>query len=1686
MQNSPFPDDSTDALVASRLPGWLTKASPETLYSLHESQRRQQQVQQQLHSWLAQITPLDAFAAPLLQNALQTQHQLTLDVRQANLRRRTLQRFPSHIAHIPDGIKERIYQHSLLQSALHNFTEGETLASAILPGTAVLDATGQACALSAKAFFTLCRSLDLGGQYQSYLRAQLVPNGEAGRQLEALVEEGFRASLEAALKLSLVNGEIPQHAYAHCAPLFALFTPGASSVPGLRPMQLCVFGQWVRGAVAFEVTHQGATGAALEGVLCWIPDDPQGPLTWYPSWDVLYVTLGKQFRLPGYVEFFQRFIGARDLETYTRALDKALKASGLDVPVQLDGRHEAIDVPLFEHLRKQQIDTLLDNAKVHAVPTAEVDAQVRDRRLHFYLSFALDALGLASFALPVLALPLLGITALQVADEVYEGYADWYLGDRQGALEHVYAVAETVVMTAINVGAGAASHRLARAARVDDLVPVHTDEGALRLCDPYLPGHIAAGAGQHGLEMPHEWHGSVELLQDLDPQWTQLDQQAVHTVMRATGFNEDQLRRLHVEQAPSPARLKDAVQRQQLHAELPWLQDEGFERHLQAQQPLPSDAEAQLCRDFPGLSVNGAREILEHSAEGLVEQLQARQRVPLALAEQARWYLRDARLDRACAGLLQSAAINRDTEQLALGLIAERAPWRGLRIEMRKGTHLGERTAWIGPQEASEVRTVLKTDEGYQALDAEGQPMPSAKADDSLFQALLLQLDPWQKRALGNAGDSPQALADNLSQWASEQRDKVASLLAMAPIGLGFRPPVRLGDGRLGYPLSGRGESSNRALRRGVQRLFPDVDENAMVRFVAEARSLGRPPWNHYLRLCDDLRALDQALGAWRRQSSGPIQLIRRARIARRIRHAWQRRVRDTHGNLALILDGTRLGTLPALPESVRFERVTTLTLSSLELTAVDQGLLARFPNVRHLDLSSNRLVSIPDTSAYTQLELIDLRDNRIVDISEVQAGLLRANPDRVRLQGNPLSAEARERLAIEPVAPRAQADEPWFDGLSDEEAAHRRSQWQALEQEAGSDGFFVFLEALWPSEASALQPAEMRRRVGELLNAMYHHAHIRRAIFRQAAVPQRGIDLDALIISLQVALRTDGLRGRALERALRSLGRELFRLDQVNRYAAQHIEALRLRAVPFNPSEVFLAFRVQLAEPLGIYGQPTYMSFRHVEQVTADDLIAAEAAVYDAENSEALSQYLAQQAFWHDHVRVAYADQFSAVRQAYADRLAALAVDPATGQMPEGDADRLVEQRKEEEQALRLSLARGNAWTWYRLEPPHGPGTRAYAHLSRRLEMSLDTWRGLPGDPEHDARSHIADVLRAFWQSNYREEGPSLGSSSVGSAISSLPGLPSGIMFERLRALSLRNQQLSVVDADFLRRFPNLEDVDLSGNRIAHLNGLEHLPQLRRLTLGGNRLETVSGLEHLTQLTDLDLSGNQLEQMPDGVEQLAQLTSLDLSFNQIAGLDDRIGQLANLENLQLRGNLLGTVPSTLGNLAQLRILNLGANRLQVVPEHLSQLSRLTQLYLQDNAITLDAQGQLRLEWFARLEILSLEGNPLGALPQLRYNIHLQFLSLRATGMRSFPLALLQRYPELIVDLRGNRIGVLTDEALSWVEAHPDTVNLEHNQLSEAVMGRIREALARLMAERERVAEQQMPPARRKPRGRRG
>jgi Leucine-rich repeat (LRR) protein len=1336
-----FRQDSVDALIASRLPAWLTDSSAEHIGRLRSSLNQQQRSQHQLAALFAKITPLDTFAERALANGLQAQFQLSIDVRQAKLRRTS----SAIIASVAPGGLGRTVQEtreiSLLAAALHNFAASETAPSGGLETAVLVDADDEALPLSVQSFMALCGSLDIGAQYQQHLRSVLPATGAAGKKIEALLEEGARASLDAAVRLAALRGDIDQRSYFQFLPVMAKAPVVAADASRLLPFDLRVLGKRVRGAVAFEVRRGGLATAPLEGVVAWIPDDPQGALSRYRTWDELFSDLGRRLQSPGYRAFFQRFISERDRVAFSSALAPLLSANTA-AAIELDGRYFSIGTPLFAHLRKVRIDTLLDDAQVLATPSAEVDSAQRDRRLSDYASAGLDVLGLASLFIPALGLPLLGITALQIAEHVYEGYADWRLGDRQGALNHVLGVAENLALGTAVAAVGVAAGRLIeRSAYVDGLIPIQTATGALKLISADLPGYAlgdlglqvgerSAVAGQlrlrtpsatyqvlerapgaelriqhptnphaymplledngeggwrHELETPQEWQGAALLLRRLGSRWAELDEQSAERIMHITGFDEDRLRRLHLDHAPAPARLHDALQAYQLREQQPGLIGVAFAQQFSALQVPSTPAQQLLRQHFSSLSARAAQQIVSQASAEMVEQMLASQRVPLALASEARWLIRDYRLDRACAGFYQASAINADGQRLALGLIADWAPWSSaVRIELRDLTSTGALLAEAGPAMAAQVRLIVKTAEGYQALAATGALLTTAAPSDSLFTALWLHLDEAQKQLMGGAGRSAQQLAEALAVRASTRREQVAQLLGMAPIEGNVRAPVRLGDGRLGYPLSGgqpdrrltgsvlttEDQTARRSIHAGLRQLFPHwhaADVTWMAHQLAQRPA--RTVWTAFSELSSQVRGLRSSLWRWYVQATGATYTSRQ-RVGRLLAQAWQPHDFGPGGISSLRIEGERVGTLPTLPANVHFAHIRNLSLSNIGLSTLEQAFLARFSNLTSLLLGGNSLTTVPDLASFTRLTRLDLQRNQLSQV--------------------------------------------------------------------------------------------------------------------------------------------------------RGLG-QLTQLTQ-----------LRL-------------------------------------------------------NDNQLSE---------------------------------------------------------------------------------------------------------------------------------------------------LPGL------ENLRRLSR---------------------LDLQDNRLTGVPGLENLILLIQLDLSGNRLTALSGqLERLTGVQFLNLGRNQLTAVPQGIERMVGLNQLNLASNQLTELPDSLGQLAGLLHLHLGGNRLSVVPVALGNLTQLRILNLASNQLTEIPLGLERLRQMTELYLGNNQIVIDLAGGQRLEAFSRLQMLSLNRNPIGMIAPLRNLDHLRHLALRETGLTEFPLAFLQAHPQLHVDIAGNLIVELSEQALQWVHQHPHRVNLANNPLDEEAMARWRAAQMRI------------------------
>lgn len=964
-----IPADSVDRLIADRLPRWLVNADVDQIRALHQAMRREQQLAVQVASHFGPLPSIEAFAAPLLVQALRQVGLPDADVRAMGVQIEQTIELPAVSPKLLVNRHTYRSRQSLLAAALHNF-HAEELIPDLLRQAWLIGADDKRLPLSFEAFVRCCRTLDLGGRYQRLLATLLAPKdrptapaGSATSAVQTMLESNLEAQMEVAMRLARLKGELEDADFNRLLPLWTPVEKLVASPGTATPRQLYLLGKRIQGVATLE--QREVEGGALRSITLWIVQDPVAPVTCHASWEALYRWLGTRLRSARYRRFFTRFIGELDRTAFVHALVGALKAAPTGTAPQLDGRHLAIDAPLIQHLRQLQVSKMREDARVLAVPTGDEDLASRHARLQAALGAGLDLLSLAALFVPGLGEVMLVVSAAQIAEHVYEGYEDWRIGDRQGALDHLFAVGEMVAVGAVSGAAGqAAMGALKRVAFVDELVPALGSTGQLRL----LRGEPSA----HALAEPGE------LLRHLGGAFAETPDWQAEALLQVTDLSADRLRRLQVEGAPPLARLHDAHERMTLHAQSPTLRGAAFEiEQARLQAPLSSD-EALLIGVFPSLSKRQAAEILEHANSAQLAAMQGSGRIPLGIAEQARWAIRDAHLDRACLGLHVEQAGNADTARLALGLLDRSAPWPSdTGVQIREGSDGGAVVASTAHDAGANLRTIVRTPEGY-VTRSEQAPLQATHAQ-TLWQALLSNLEPAHRQMLGRAVPTEETLRAWLAEQAAGDRQRCAEVLGMAPIGVGVRPPMRLADGRLGYPLSGRLPGGRQTVRSGVRRIYPTLSDTQLEFYILDLVNSSTDLWQHCAELNRTLASLNQALQLWRSEG-GLLAAVRRRRVATLLRRCWRRKLVNYANEYILNIQGERVGSLPSLPAEVDFSHVQRLILRDMDLASLDEDFLRRFSQITELDLRNNRLSEIPAGLEHlTQLRMLNLSHNRIV-----------------------------------------------------------------------------------------------------------------------------------------------------------------------------------------------------------------------------------------------------------------------------------------------------------------------------------------------------------------------------------------------------------------------------------------------------------------------------------------------------------------------------------------------------------------------------------------------------------------------------------------------------------------------------------------------------------------------------------
>jgi hypothetical protein len=731
-----------------------------------------------------------------------------------------------------------------------------------------------------------------------------------------------------------------------------------------------------------------------------------------------------------------------------------------------DDRETRFTGDLWIYLYQQKLNKIFNDAREIAISTEYADRMARWAwwdNLEKMLSDIFNiALLVALPLVPELGALMLAYTAYQVTEEVVEGILDLAEGRLVEAGEQIVGVVESLAQLAIFVaGTSLGNVALTKLSPFfEGLITVQLADGRTRLWNPdltpyqqpkltlptdaspnelgiyqhqgksilplvnqqfevanpvtagqyriqhpqradaYAPSlrHNGQGAWVSETENPREWEGTT-LMRRIGHSTDGFSDSQLEQIRQISGTDEAELRRVHVENTPPPALLTDTLQRLGPDA---------------SNSATLSPENALLFADFPDLPESVAQKILTSATASEREQIAQNKRLPLNLKTRARELQFETQSVRAAQGLYHDALSNIDTERLVLGALRINTDTFGnLRLEIREGTFDGELRCSAGPEDAAQVRVLIRDDAGkYEVRDGMDQPIHEP---DGFFEAMLHATQVNGRNALGYRPGG----GESFRQW-------VIAKIA-APSGrrtMLAQPPVRAVIPHETQTLV-RGpflSKSGETLHERIQDLYPHFSETEVDTYANALIEQGQP-----LRAIEqhenDLDELRVILNRWKYQqpsSWGPGSYDfydgGGRHIFERLINCFERKNTDfgprTHLE-SYALDLSR-ELLPLdlktwwsqRPELKKFlDKVTVLKLDNTYFSGKANGLLKDFPNLRELSARKCELKILPEPiGSMHRLERLRLSDNNIVlDAPAVERLKHLTYLEILRLDENPL-----------------------------------------------------------------------------------------------------------------------------------------------------------------------------------------------------------------------------------------------------------------------------------------------------------------------------------------------------------------------------------------------------------------------------------------------------------------------------------------------------------------------------------------------------------------------------------------------------------------------------------------------------------------------------------------------------------
>ncbi|MGF6208906.1 NEL-type E3 ubiquitin ligase domain-containing protein [Pseudomonas frederiksbergensis] len=444
-----------------QFPQWLFTATAERRKALHASLVASHHSRADAVKATAGLKSPEQFCTPLLAKAMSDKLGEPLDIRGI-----VFQHVRSTSSLL--GLRKKLVlpiDRDLLAAACENFEASETLAanyheqSLIYQPERVSGRGNKALAIEPHEFAELCRTLDLGKQYQTHLDSVFEPYADNGEVRKKCVVHS-RRRLDVDRQMALMKGHIDEQ-------VFQMLGQVLENIPSIKLgshtvacKRLELMEHALHGAVLFVAVSDGAY--VDNPCVLYLPGDPEQPLKQYPSYRRMEFAVSERLGTDTFGLFISGSITLSDRVGFKTMLKTRLMRSGANwllpaatayIPVMAF----TIAADPFAELYRQRVVQVMADARQLVVPTDDEDEKTRLARHEAYKELGLDLVVFGASFIPVVGEILMALAAGQLLLSVYHGVESWAAGEQEQATDYFFDTLENlIVMTALAAGVGAA------------------------------------------------------------------------------------------------------------------------------------------------------------------------------------------------------------------------------------------------------------------------------------------------------------------------------------------------------------------------------------------------------------------------------------------------------------------------------------------------------------------------------------------------------------------------------------------------------------------------------------------------------------------------------------------------------------------------------------------------------------------------------------------------------------------------------------------------------------------------------------------------------------------------------------------------------------------------------------------------------------------------------------------------------------------------------------------------------------------------------------------------------------------------------------------------------------------------------------------------------------------------------